>query len=82
MLNKSTGKLIGVVVARIYPRVIYEVTSGYTGLGESGESLLVQKRGNEVIFLNPLRHKPDAAMNITFSLDSNLAMPAIHAAKG
>jgi len=82
VLNRSTGKLIGVVAIRIYPRVVYEVTSDYTGLGESGESLLVQKRGNEVVFLNPLRHKPDAAMNLTFSLDSNLALPSIRAAKG
>lgn len=82
VLNRSTGKLIGVLAVRIYPRLVYDVTGDYTGLGESGESLLVQKRGNEVVFLNPLRHKPDAAMNLTFSLDSNLALPSIHAAKG
>ncbi len=40
VLNKSTGKLIGVVAVRIYPRFVYDVTSDYTGLGESGESLL------------------------------------------
>lgn len=82
VLNRSTGKLIGVVAVRIDPRFIYDVTSDYTGLGESGESLLVQKRGNEVIFLNPLRHNPDAALRLRFPLDSNLAMPAILASKG
>lgn len=82
VLNKNTGKLAGVVAVTVYPRFIYEVTSDYTGLGESGESLLVQKRGNEVIFLNPLRHNPDAALRLRFPLDSNLAVPAILAAKG
>src|SRR3972149_6297371 len=82
VLNKNTGKLIGVVAVTVYPRFIYEVTSDYTGLGESGESLMVQKRGNEVIFLNPLRHNPDAALRLRFPLDSNLAIPAILAAKG
>jgi anti-anti-sigma regulatory factor/HAMP domain-containing protein len=82
ILNRSTKKLMGVVAVRIYPRFIYDVTSDYTGLGESGESLLVQKRGNEVIFLNPLRHNASAALRLRYSLDSNLSLPAIQAAKG
>ncbi len=82
VLNRSTGKLIGVVAATVYPKFIYEVTGDYTGLGESGEVLLVRKRGNEVVFLNPLRHNPDAALRLKFPLDSNLAKPAILAAEG
>lgn len=82
VLNRSTGKPIGVVAARVIPVFIYDVTSDYTGLGETGESLLVQKRGNEVVFLNPLRHNASAALLLKYPLDSSLALPAILAAKG
>ncbi|VVB97806.1 Methyl sulfide methyltransferase-associated sensor [uncultured archaeon] len=82
VLNRSTGKPIGVVAARIIPVFIYDATSDYTGLGETGESLLVQKRGNEVVFLNPLRHNASAALNLKYLLDSSLAIPAILAASG
>ncbi len=82
VLNRSTGRLIGVLAIRVYPRFIYDITGDYTGLGKSGESLLVQRRDNEVIYLNPLRHDPSASLRLRFPLDSNLAQPAIHAARG
>jgi len=82
VLKRDTGKLIGVIVVRVYPRFIYDVTGDYTGLGESGESLLVQKRGDEVVFLNPLRHNATAALRLSYPLDSEIALPAILAAKG
>lgn len=82
VLKRDTGELIGVVVVRVYPRFIYDVTGDYTGLGESGESLLVQRRGNEVVFLNPLRHNATAALRLSYPLDSEIALPAILAAEG
>ncbi len=82
VLKRDTGKLIGVVAVRVYPRFIYDVTADYTGLGESGESLLIQRKGNEVVFLNPLRHNATAALHLRYPLDSEIALPAILAAKG
>lgn len=82
VLNRNTGMPMGVVAVRVYPRFIYDVTGDYTGLGETGESLLVQRTGNEIIFLNPLRHNPEAAPFLRFPMDSDLAVPAIHAANG
>ncbi|MCX9011201.1 MAG: GAF domain-containing protein [Candidatus Methanoperedens sp.] len=81
VLNRSTGRFIGVVVFRVYPRIVYDVTSDYTGLGESGETLLVQRRGSDVVYLNPLRHNASAALQLMFPLNSSLALPAIHAAR-
>lgn len=82
VLKRDTGKFIGVIAVRVYPRLIYDVTGDYTGLGESGESLLVQRRGNEVVFLNPLRHNATAALRLSYPLDSEIAIPAILAAEG
>ncbi|MCZ7356458.1 MAG: GAF domain-containing protein [Candidatus Methanoperedens sp.] len=82
VLNRSTGKPIGVLVAVVYPLFIYDVTSDYTGLGRSGEALLVQKRGNDIVYLNPLRYNPDATLHLKYPLDSERAKPAILAANG
>jgi Cache domain len=80
--DRSTGEFKGVITFRIYPRLIYDVTSDYTGMGETGESLLVRKQGNEVVFLNPLRHNASPALSMRFPIDSYIAAPAIHAVKG
>ncbi len=82
VLNRSTEKLIGELVVRVYPRIIYDVTNDYTGLGKTGESLLVQKRDNDIVYLNPLRHDTGPPMSLRFPLDSTLARPAILAATG
>jgi len=80
--DRSTREFIGVITFRIYPRLIYDVTSDYTGMGETGESLLVRRQGNEVVFLNPLRHNASPALSIRLPIDSYIATPAIHAVKG
>jgi len=80
--NRSTREFTGVVTFRIYPRLIYDVTSDYTGMGETGESLLVRRQGNEVVFLNPLRHNASPTLSMRFPIDSDIAAPAIHAVKG
>jgi len=82
VFNRSTGRFIGVVVFRVYPRLIYDVTSDYTGLGESGETLLVQRRGNDVVYLNPLRHNASAALRLTIPLGSRTGEPATRASGG
>ncbi|SNQ61630.1 GAF domain-containing protein [Candidatus Methanoperedens nitratireducens] len=82
VLNRSTGKFIGVLAVRVYPMLIYDVTGDYKGLGETGETLLVQRKGDEVVFLNPLRHNKSAPLHLVFSFNSTLAQPAIHAIKG
>ncbi|MDO8726547.1 MAG: ATP-binding protein [Candidatus Methanoperedens sp.] len=80
--NRSTREFKGVVTFTIYPRLIYDVTSDYTGMGETGESLLVRRQGNEVVFLNPLRHNASPALSMRFPIDSYIATPALHAVKG
>ncbi len=82
VLNRSTGKFIGVVAVRVYPRFIYDVTSDYTGLGKTGEALLVQKRDDEVVFLNPLRKNSSAPMTLHYSVNSSLARPSVLAVNG
>lgn len=47
----------------------------YSGLGNSGEWVLGKKEGLNIVFLNPLRHKPDAALKFKVPLAEKLAEP-------
>ncbi len=51
---------------------LYSLTSEYAGLGNTGESLLARRTaaGDSILFLNPLRHEPDAALNRTVKIGS------------
>ena len=50
------GAEIGGIEIVFDARDIIDVTSDYTGLGETGETILVDRDGDRVIVLNPLRH--------------------------
>ncbi|MDA0978012.1 MAG: HAMP domain-containing protein [Proteobacteria bacterium] len=51
------GVLIGGIELIIDARDIIDVTSDYTGLGETGEAFVVVKDSDRLVALNPLRHK-------------------------
>ena len=40
---------------------LFSITGNYTGLGESGESMVVKQEGDSVMVLNPLRHDDSGA---------------------
>ena len=45
------------------PKSLYAITQDYTGLGETGETILASRDGNgDALFLTPIRFDPDAAM--------------------
>ncbi|MCZ6462787.1 MAG: HAMP domain-containing protein [Proteobacteria bacterium] len=57
------GQLLGAAKVALRADELIDVTDDYTGLGETGETLIAQldDDGNAVI-LNPLRHDPGASM--------------------
>ncbi len=57
------GRLAGVIALEIKMAPVYRLIQDTTGLGKTGETLIGKKTGNEVVFLNPLRHDPDATLN-------------------
>ena len=56
------GAFIGELVIDIDMSPIYQTLQDSTGLGTTGEALIARKEGNEVLFLSPLRHVPEAAL--------------------
>jgi PAS domain S-box-containing protein len=73
---------LGVLVLRIDPEVdFYPFIKRWPTASETGETLLVRREGNEVVFLNELRFGTNTALNLRAPL-SRITMPAVQAALG
>jgi HAMP domain-containing protein len=53
------GALIGGIEIIFNASDVIDVTSDYTGLGDTGETIVVDREDDRVIVLNPLRHEVD-----------------------
>ncbi|MGC9471989.1 MAG: PAS domain S-box protein [Bacteroidales bacterium] len=75
-------KVTGVMGFRIDPEdYLYPMISRWPVPSRTGETLLVKREGNEVVFLNPLRFRPGAALNLKVPA-SEMGLPAVQAASG
>ncbi|MBU1083678.1 MAG: ATP-binding protein [Candidatus Omnitrophota bacterium] len=59
------AELIGVVVARMSNKGLYRFVQDYSGLGSTGETILVTERDEDIVFVTPLRFDADAAFTRT-----------------
>jgi len=55
------GVLIGAVAMAPENKKLISVIEDTTGMGETGEVLFVAQRGDQIVALNDLRHRPNAA---------------------
>ncbi|MDX2109223.1 MAG: PAS domain S-box protein [Verrucomicrobiota bacterium] len=79
---EKEGALLGVLAVRIDPQnYLYPFITRWPTASDSGETLLVRKEGHEVLYLNPLRFRPDASLNLRISLDQT-NVPAVQVVKG
>lgn len=76
------NRLIGVVIIEFSANSFFNQIQDYSGLGESGETLLGKQIGNKVVFLNPLRHDPNAGMKRSVLIKGHIGRPAILGATG
>jgi PAS domain S-box-containing protein len=75
-IRSDEGQFLGMVAFETDMAPIYELIQNTTGLGKTGETLIVKKDGNQALFLNPLRHDPGAALKrrINFAKGEGTAM--------
>jgi len=71
----SKDVFIGVIVFEVDMSRIYKIIQDGTGLGNTGETLLAKKIGNEVLYLNPLRHNPQAALSMRIKIGDKIGRP-------
>jgi PAS domain S-box-containing protein len=79
----SAAQRVGVIVIEVdpsrflYPRILDWPTSSSTA-----ETVLVRREGDEVLYLNDLRHRSNTAMSFRLPVDSTRLLPAAMAAMG
>ncbi|MBM4146799.1 MAG: PAS domain S-box protein [Nitrospira sp.] len=73
---------IGVVLLRIDPyQFLYPLIQSWPTPSRTAETVLFRREGNEVLYLNELRHKKDTALNLRFSINEE-RLPAAMAMRG
>ncbi len=82
IVDPATKKTVGVAALRIDPAVfLYPYIKQWPGPSKVAETLLVERSGNDVLFLNDLRFRKDAALATRIPLTST-SVPAVQVALG
>jgi PAS domain S-box-containing protein len=82
IFDPQTNQPLGTLVLRINPNVyLYPFIQQWPEPSQSAETLLVRREGEDIVFLNPLRFEPNAALNLRFPLRET-QIPAVKAALG
>ncbi len=73
---------LGVLVLRVDPEIyLYPYLAEWPASSDTAETLIVRREGDEVVFLNSTRFRPNAALNLRISLE-NTDVLAVKAALG
>ncbi len=63
--------VIGALLLEIDPyRLLYPLVQSWPALSRTSETLLIRREGDDVLFLNKLRHKEDAELSLRMPLSS------------
>jgi PAS domain S-box-containing protein len=78
----EAGQVAAVIILRTKPEdYLYPLIESWPALSRTGETLLVQRYGENALFLNRLRHRADPPLTLLVPL-SNLQTPAAQAVLG
>jgi two-component system sensor histidine kinase/response regulator len=76
------GVLIGIIALQVDNAAVFKIVQDYTGLGDTGETLIGRRVGDELLFMAPARHDPEAAFRRRITLGSPLAISLQEAVRG
>jgi len=76
------GAFIGVIAFEVDMTPVYKLLQNTTGLGNTGEVLIGKRAGNQVEYLNPLRHDPNAALKRKIDIGNEIGRPMQEAVQG
>ncbi len=84
-IASDNNELLGVIAAKIEPTSLLSIVGDYTGLGQTGETVIAEPIENgRALFITPTRVDPDAALKRKIDLSTkNIAMaPALSKVEG
>ena len=80
---EKTNEVIGVLIIEIdMAASLYPMIENWPGMGDTGETLLARREGNEVVFINKLRHLNEPPLSLRIPINSTDALPAIRSSGG
>lgn len=85
IVNPDTSAVMGVLVLRDDLRFLFSLLQSWPVESETGETLLVTKDGGDVLFLNELRFRKDAALQLRLPIQGGvnaLTVPTKEMMKG
>ncbi|MDD5408715.1 MAG: PAS domain S-box protein [Candidatus Omnitrophica bacterium] len=81
-LFDSANNFIGVIAFGVDMSPVYSMIQDAIGVGNSGEVLIGRKLGNDIVYLNPLKHNPQAAFKLKIAMGGSLGGPIQEAVQG
>jgi len=75
-------KIVAVLAAQLDIDIFVQLSSDYSGLGESGEIIFAEKVGERVVFINKLRNDPEAIFKHYVPIGSKQGLPIQKAVAG
>ena len=81
-VRDARGAFAGVIAFEMDMTPVYKLFQDTTGLGRTGEELIVRREGSAALFLSPLRYDPDAVLKKKALFDETRAFPAQMAVQG
>lgn len=81
-IQNEEAQVVGVLAARLNLDRFFRLIGELTGLGETGETVVGRLVGEEVVFMAPTRHDPDAALQRKVGLDAEASRGLRQAATG
>ena len=82
VFDEANRRVIGILAMRVDPeKYLYPLINRWPTPSRTAETLIVRREGNEVVFLNQLRFRRDAALTVRSPL-ARTDMPAVRAALG
>ncbi|MFA5795447.1 MAG: ATP-binding protein [Candidatus Brocadiia bacterium] len=76
------GSFIGVIGLELDMTHMYKIIQDITGLGNTGETLIGKLEGNQVVYLNPLRHDQKTALEKHVAMGGIIGKPIQEAVQG
>lgn len=81
--EEKKNDLIGIVALRIDPDdYLYPLIQRWPSESKTGETLLIRREGNDVVFVNRLRFNTNATLTLRFDIEKNKELPAAKAVTG
>lgn len=80
---ESSDVIVGVILLDVnVNNSVDPLIHSWPGMGKTGETLLVRREGDNIVYLNDLRHKQGAALKFTSPIRSTLDIPSVLSSRG